>query len=164
MHRRYETVHVFQLGMRRQEELQRIPTTVNAPYIFHKDSVELERGEPPQIGTPLPEQYGAKDIDLPFGRILKGNANMSRQVRRTRRAESLASRIGRQRRSERVWRSQKCLQRQQSGYSSLLVEVRRSRSYVAPIRHTKSISQFAHHVSPRNIPAGCLHCMSHHER
>ncbi|KAI4187645.1 MAG: hypothetical protein L6R41_002670 [Letrouitia leprolyta] len=58
----------------RQTELQQIPTTAKAPNTFHQDGIDLERGQPPQVDTPLPEQYRAKDIDIPFGRILKGSA------------------------------------------------------------------------------------------
>ncbi|KAL8823950.1 MAG: hypothetical protein Q9170_008287, partial [Blastenia crenularia] len=57
----------------RQTDLQTIPSTAKAPNTFHKAGVDLERGQPPQVSTPLPDQYRAKDIDLPFGRILIGN-------------------------------------------------------------------------------------------
>ena len=58
----------------RQVQLETIPATAKAPNTFHKIGVDWERGQPPQTNIPLPEQFRAKDIDLPFGRILKGAA------------------------------------------------------------------------------------------
>ncbi|KAG8529663.1 uncharacterized protein KY384_005144 [Bacidia gigantensis] len=57
----------------RQDVLQQIPATGKAPNTFNAPNVDWERGQPPQTNAPLPEQYRAKDIDLPFGRLIKGN-------------------------------------------------------------------------------------------
>ena len=57
----------------RQTELEQIPDTAKAANTFHKDGVEFELGQPDQVGTRLPEQFRPKDIDIPFGRLLKGN-------------------------------------------------------------------------------------------
>ena len=74
----YSTFLAFPLSFagtlrERQADLQQIPSSAKAPNTFHKTDISLERGQPTQVDTPLPEQYRAKDIDLPFGRILKGN-------------------------------------------------------------------------------------------
>ena len=58
--------------VRRQSALQTIPASAKAPNTFSDNSVAMELGQPDQTTTPLPEQYRAKDIDLPFGRVLKG--------------------------------------------------------------------------------------------
>ena len=58
---------------RRQAEQQTIPDTAKAPNTFNKPDTKLELGQPDQNNTKLPDQYRAKDIDIPFGRILMGN-------------------------------------------------------------------------------------------
>ena len=58
---------------RQNEPIQTIPATAKAPNTFSKNDVPMELGQPDQVGTPLPDQYRAKDIDLPFGRVLQGN-------------------------------------------------------------------------------------------
>ena len=57
----------------RQTDLQQIPATAKAPNTFNKPDTEMELGQPDQTNIPLPDQYRAKDFDLPIGRVLKGN-------------------------------------------------------------------------------------------
>ena len=57
---------------RQDDPTQQVPATAKAPNSYSKNEVPLERGQPDQTNEPLPAQYRARDIDLPFGRVLKG--------------------------------------------------------------------------------------------
>ena len=50
---------------------QQIPDSAKAPNTFNYGD-KLEPGQPPQTDTLLPDIYRAREIDLPFGRLLHG--------------------------------------------------------------------------------------------
>ena len=52
--------------------LQSIPTTAKADNTFNNGAPQLV-GEPPQTSDPVPDVYGVRSIDLPFGRLYHGN-------------------------------------------------------------------------------------------
>ena len=59
--------------IRRQDPgLQSIPATGKPDNTFNNGAPQLS-AEPPQTSDPVPDAYGARSIDLPFGRLYHGN-------------------------------------------------------------------------------------------
>ena len=68
------TVLVDGLVVRRQDPgFQTVPSTGKADNTFN-NGAPLLAAEPPDTGDIPPAIYGARDIDLPFGRLYHGNA------------------------------------------------------------------------------------------
>ena len=59
--------------IRRQDPgMQQIPTTAKADNTFNNGAPQLN-AEPPQVSDTAPAVYGARSVDLPFGRLYHGN-------------------------------------------------------------------------------------------
>ena len=59
--------------IRRQDPgMQQIPTTAKADNTFNNGAPQLN-AEPPQVSDTPPAVYGARSVDLPFGRLYHGN-------------------------------------------------------------------------------------------
>ena len=59
--------------IRRQDPgMQQIPTTAKADNTFNNGAPQLN-SEPPQVSDTPPAVYGARSVDLPFGRLYHGN-------------------------------------------------------------------------------------------
>ena len=59
--------------IRRQDPgMQQIPTTAKADNTFNNGAPQLN-AEPPQVTDTPPAVYGARSVDLPFGRLYHGN-------------------------------------------------------------------------------------------
>jgi len=59
--------------IRRQDPgMQQIPTTAKADNTFNNGAPQLV-SEPPQVSDTPPAVYGARSVDLPFGRLYHGN-------------------------------------------------------------------------------------------
>ena len=56
-----------------------IPSTPKAPGTFSTGATSAI-GEPPQDDSPVPDIYGPREVDIPFGRMYQGNLNFYKTV------------------------------------------------------------------------------------
>ena len=79
MHYIYQSLWLVSIAqaaiIRRQDPgLQQVPSEARAPDTF-KVGTTVENGMPPLSGDTPPNIYGARSIDLPFGRLFHGHMN-----------------------------------------------------------------------------------------